>query len=165
MLLTQVTVTVHSHDKEATPVEVSIKDQDGEVVGSHEHVSDSTFTFTVPSPDLWSPDSPTLYNVTVTMGSDQVESYTGFRTISVGVVNGIKRPLLNGKFVFMFGPLDQGYWPDGIYTPPTVSAMIYDLQVIKGLGMNMVRKHVCLFFFSICTVRKFGLLTGVPDQN
>jgi beta-galactosidase/beta-glucuronidase len=76
------------------------------------------------------------------MEDDEVKSYTGFRTISTGVVNGIKRPLLNGEFVFLFGPLDQGYWPDGLYTPPTHEGMVYDLQLIKKLGMNMVRKHV-----------------------
>ena len=133
---------VHSHSKAATPVEISVAGPDGHKVGTYKHVSDQAFKFTVPSPKLWSPDSPTLYNITVCMGSDQVESYTGFRTISSGVVNGIKRPLLNGEFIFMFGPLDQGYWPDGLHTPPTPEAMIYDLEVIKGLGMNMVRKHV-----------------------
>lgn len=76
------------------------------------------------------------------LGNDNVTSYTGFRTISTGVVNGIKRPLLNGEFIFMFGTLDQGYWPDGLHTPPSVEAMTYDLKILKRLGMNMVRKHV-----------------------
>jgi beta-galactosidase/beta-glucuronidase len=96
----------------------------------------------VDSPDLWSPDSPTLYNFTVKLGSDTIQSYTGFRTISTGVVNGVQRPLLNGEFIFQFGTLDQGFWPDGIYTPPTREAMIYDLQILKKIGYNMVRKHV-----------------------
>lgn len=69
-------------------------------------------------------------------------SYTGFRTVSVGEVNGIQRPLINGKFFFHFGTLDQGYWPDGLHTPPSREAMVYDLEVLKGLGLNMVRKHV-----------------------
>ena len=79
------------------------------------------------------------------MGDDTVKSYTGFRTISSAVVKGVQRPLLNGKFVFQFGTLDQGYWPDGIYLPPTLDAMVYDLHLLKSLGMNMVRKHVSLF--------------------
>lgn len=138
-----VVATVHANDKTAsTPVEISVKHFDGHVVATHQHVSNKAFTFNVPSPKLWSPDSPTLYNITVKMGSDRVQSYTGFRTISSGVVNGVKRPLLNGEFIFMFGPLDQGYWPDGLHTPPTLEAMVYDLEVIKDLGMNMVRKHV-----------------------
>lgn len=76
------------------------------------------------------------------LGNDKVQSYTGFRTISKGEVDGVVRPLLNGEFVFMFGTLDQGYWPDGLYTPPTKEAMVYDLEVLKKLGFNMVRKHV-----------------------
>lgn len=78
------------------------------------------------------------------MGKDQVESYTGFRTISKGTVNGVVRPLLNGEFIFMFGTLDQGFWPDGIYLPPTKEAMVYDLKMLKNLGFNTVRKHVSI---------------------
>lgn len=138
---TQVTMTVHSNSNGSTPVKVSIL-VDGTEVATVDGSSDQQFTFQVANPKLWSPDSPKLYNITVTMGDDQITSYTGFRTISKGVVNGIQRPLLNGKFVFQFGPLDQGYWPDGIYLPPTEEAMVYDLNLIKSLGMNMVRKHV-----------------------
>ena len=76
------------------------------------------------------------------MGSDEVSSYTGFRTISKGKVDGIVRPLLNGEFIFQFGTLDQGYWPDGVYTPPNREAMVYDLEALKKLGFNMLRKHV-----------------------
>jgi Beta-galactosidase/beta-glucuronidase len=141
-----VTGIVYSHNNSSTPIEISVTNSKGDIVAIHRHVSDQLFKFTVASPQLWSPESPTLYNIAVTMGSDRVESYTGFRTISTGVVNGVKRPLLNGKFVFLFGPLDQGYWPDGIYTPPTYEAMIYDLQVIKRLGMNLVRKHVRRYY-------------------
>ena len=76
------------------------------------------------------------------MGDDLVTSYTGFRTISTGVVKGVQRPLLNGDFIFMMGTLDQGYWPDGIYTPPNNEAMVYDIKTLKDLGFNMLRKHV-----------------------
>lgn len=76
------------------------------------------------------------------MGDDEISSYTGFRTISKGNVNGIERPILNGEFLFQFGTLDQGYWPDGLHTPPNLEAMVYDLEVLKKLGFNMVRKHV-----------------------
>lgn len=136
-----VTMTVYSSSKTMTAVKVSIL-ENGTEVATHDASSDQEFSFQVPDPKLWSPNSPTLYNISVTMGDDQITSYTGFRTISKGVVNGIQRPLLNGKFVFQFGPLDQGYWPDGIYLPPTEEAMLYDLDLIKSLGMNMVRKHV-----------------------
>ncbi|KAJ4290072.1 hypothetical protein N0V88_006578 [Collariella sp. IMI 366227] len=160
----KVTVTVNSHKMEGTPVNVHVEgiqggDTCGRISAKHQHVSDKAFTFNIDSPKLWSPSSPTLYNVTVTMGSDEVKSYTGFRTISSGVVNGIKRPLLNGKFEFIFGPLDQGYWPDGLHTPPTLEAMVYDLEIIKKLGMNMVRKHIKIepdLFYEACD--RLGLL-------
>lgn len=102
----------------------------------------STIQFTVDSPKLWSPDSPTLYNMTVRLGNDTVQSYLGFRTISKGEVDGVQRPLLNGEWIFQFGTLDQGFWPDGIYTPPSVEAMVFDLLTLKKIGYNMVRKHV-----------------------
>ena len=79
-------------------------------VATHNGASNVQCTFSVPSVSLWSPDSPTLYDITVTFGDDEVSSYTGFRTISRGVVNGIERPLLNGEFIFQFGTLDQGFW-------------------------------------------------------
>jgi hypothetical protein len=97
----------------------------------------------VPRPKLWSPESPTLYKLKVSLGRDEVESYTAFR--EVGLVKdsrGHTRLGLNGKPYFMVGPLDQGFWPDGIYTAPNEEAMIYDLEVTKKLGFNMIRKHV-----------------------
>jgi beta-galactosidase/beta-glucuronidase len=133
---------VHSSAKDASAeAEVTVH-KDGKVVATHNGPTNKPFQFTVSSPKLWSPDSPNLYNVTVKLDKDEVESYTGFRTISRGKVDGIERPLLNGEFIFMFGTLDQGYWPDGLYTAPTREAMVYDLQVLKKLGFNMVRKHV-----------------------
>lgn len=104
--------------------------------------ANSAFQFTVDSPDLWSPSSPTLYNITVKVGSDTIQSYTGFRTVSRGIIDGIERPLLNGEFVFWFGTLDQGFWPDGIYTPPSLEAMKFDIEALKAVGYNMLRKHV-----------------------
>lgn len=112
------------------------------VIASRHGTSDYPFQFTVDSPRLWSPDSPNLYDITVKMGSDHISSYTGFRTISKGEVNGVVRPLVNGEFIFQFGTLDQGFWPDGIYTAPNREAMVYDLKTLKKLGFNMLRKHV-----------------------
>lgn len=137
-------MTVHtSAANTTTNVQVIVHDN-GDVVATHRGPSNQPFQFTVDSPKLWSPDSPKLYNITVKMGKDQVESYTGFRTISRGTVNGVVRPLLNGEFIFMFGTLDQGFWPDGIYLPPTKEAMVYDLKMLKNLGFNTVRKHVSI---------------------
>ena len=135
------------------PVDVIVyeKGSSTDVKASAKGTSDAPFQFDVSSPDLWSPQSPTLYNVSVRLGNDSISSYTGFRTFSRGVVDGIQRPLLNGAFVFMFGTLDQGFWPDGIYTPPTHAAMVSDLQLLKAAGFNMLRKHVrFFFFFSFC---------------
>lgn len=135
-------MTVHTSNENASAnVKVTVHDN-GKVVATHSGPSNRPFQFNVNSPKLWSPNSPNLYDVTVQMGKDRVQSYTGFRTISKGTVDGVIRPLLNGEFIFMFGTLDQGYWPDGIYTPPTKEAMVYDLKLLKSLGFNMVRKHV-----------------------
>jgi hypothetical protein len=92
---------------------------------------------------LWSPDSPHLYNLKITAGDDVVSSYFGLRKIEISPdEKGVPRIKLNGKEIMQVGPLDQGFWPDGIYTAPTEAAMVYDLEVTKKLGFNMVRKHV-----------------------
>ncbi|MBK3640360.1 PA14 domain-containing protein [Streptomyces sp. MBT33] len=102
----------------------------------------SPLTLTVHDPHLWSPDDPFLYDLKVTVGSDRVGSYFGMRSISVEKVNGVPRTLLNGKPVFMMATLDQGFWPDGLYTAPTDDALAHDLKVHKQLGFNAVRKHI-----------------------
>ena len=122
---------------------ITVHDRESKkVIASRHGTSDYPFQFTVDSPRLWSPNSPNLYDITVKMGSDHISSYTGFRTISKGEVNGVVRPLVNGEFIFQFGTLDQGFWPDGIYTAPNRDAMVYDLKTLKKLGFNMLRKHV-----------------------
>jgi beta-galactosidase/beta-glucuronidase len=100
-------------------------------------------TLPIPAPKLWSPDGPHLYDLTVTAGPDRVESYFGMRKFSLGPdAQGRPRLCLNNQPLFQFGPLDQGYWPDGLYTPPSAAAMRWDLELIKGLGCNMLRKHI-----------------------
>ncbi len=101
----------------------------------------------IPKPKLWSPDSPHLYDLRVSLvegrrAIDVVTSYFGMRKIALGEHDGHTRILLNGEPLFQFGPLDQGWWPDGLYTAPTDEALRYDLEVLKSLGMNMLRKHV-----------------------
>jgi beta-galactosidase/beta-glucuronidase len=92
---------------------------------------------------LWSPQTPFLYDLIVEAGEDQVESYFGMRKFSIGKDKQGRTCLcLNNQPFFQFGPLDQGYWPDGLYTPPTDDAMRWDLEMIKSLGFNMLRKHV-----------------------
>jgi hypothetical protein len=101
----------------------------------------------VPNAKLWSPDQPFLYDLALelTDGSskDELRSYFGMRKISLGPdEKGLTRLLLNNKFVFQAGPLDQGFWPDGLYTAPTDAALKYDVEITKSYGFNMARKHV-----------------------
>jgi hypothetical protein len=101
----------------------------------------------VPNAKLWSPDQPFLYDLALelTDGSskDELRSYFGMRKISLGPdEKGLTRLLLNNKFVFQAGPLDQGFWPDGLYTAPTDAALKYDVETTKSYGFNMARKHV-----------------------
>ncbi|HEU5069223.1 MAG TPA: LamG-like jellyroll fold domain-containing protein [Verrucomicrobiae bacterium] len=101
----------------------------------------------VPNPNLWSPTNPFLYDLDLTLANgptqvDAVTSYFGMRKISLGTVNGFVKMLLNNSFVFQFGPLDQGFWPDGIYRAPTDDALKSDIEQEKTLGFNMIRKHI-----------------------
>lgn len=106
------------------------------------------FNVPVPNARRWSPNDPFLYNLRVTLrnsggGSvDQTMHYFGMREVGVATINGIRRPTLNGQFVPHIGTLDQGFWPDGLYTAPTDAALAFDLQKHKDLGFNMVRKHI-----------------------
>jgi beta-galactosidase/beta-glucuronidase len=105
-------------------------------------------TMPVKKARLWSPEDPHLYNLVVSLklGSrtiDKVESYFGMRKISLGKDGkGFTRLMLNNKPYFQFGPLDQGFWPDGLYTAPTDEALRYDIEMTKQLGFNLARKHV-----------------------
>ncbi len=95
----------------------------------------------------WSPASPTLYDITLQLKHkgkvvDQVKSYTGFRTVGQQKdENGNLQFMLNGKPIFHWGPLDQGWWPDGLLTPPSDAAMVSDIKFLKDAGFNMIRKH------------------------
>ena len=105
-------------------------------------------TMPVKNAKLWSPENPHLYSLIVSLklGNqtlDRVESYFGMRKISLGKDSkGFTRLCLNNHPYFQFGPLDQGFWPDGIYTAPTDEALKYDIVMTKKLGFNMARKHV-----------------------
>ncbi len=91
----------------------------------------------------WSPEDPHLYDVEVTLGDDLVTSYAGLRSFGVGQ-DPAGRPclLLNGEPVVHVGVLDQGYWPDGLLTPPSDAAMVHDIESMRALGFTMLRKHV-----------------------
>lgn len=127
-------------------LEVAVSRQGDEVVSVAG--SSTSVTARVRDAQLWSPDSPALYDVTVRLRShdgrvlDTVESYVGFR--SVGRERdeaGHWRFTLNGEVVFHWGPLDQGWWPDGFLNPPADEAILFELQFLKDAGFNMIRKH------------------------
>ena len=102
----------------------------------------------IPNPKLWAPNTPYLYDFKVTVGDgadslDEIRGYFGVREIRVGKdENGINRLMLNNVPTFMFGPLDQGFNPDGLHTYPTEDCFLFDLKAIKGYGCNMLRKHI-----------------------
>ena len=91
---------------------------------------------------LWTPDDPYLYTLKVTAGTDEVTGYFAMRDFSIEHdEKGLPRFCLNHEPLFLKGVLDQGYWPDGLYTAPSDDALIYDIQTMKNLGFNMLRKH------------------------
>ena len=91
----------------------------------------------------WTPEDPHLYDVEVTLGDDRVTSYVGMRSVAVGTdATGTPRLLLNGEPYLHAGVLDQGYWPDGLLTPPSDEAMVHDISTMKRLGFTMLRKHI-----------------------
>ena len=128
-------------------VEVALFDG-GKEVSVAKGVTDKAMRLAVKSPKLWSPESPALYTMKISLYSagkkiDEVSSYTAMRKISTKRdANGIMRMQLNNKDYFQYGPLDQGWWPDGLYTAPTDEALLFDIKKTKDFGFNMIRKHV-----------------------
>jgi beta-galactosidase/beta-glucuronidase len=128
-------------------VEMAISDG-RKVVYNASVTAGGQITMPVKKARLWSPEDPHLYSLVVSLklGNrtlDKVESYFGMRKISLGKdEKGFTRLLLNNKPYFQFGPLDQGFWPDGLYTAPTDEALRYDIEMTKKLGFNLARKHV-----------------------
>lgn len=140
-----VKVRAEVHDG-ANQIRISVT-ANGKAIGHVSGGSTTQFEIPIHNPRLWSPSDPFLYDLKVELVdqksavTDQVKSYFGMRSISLGMVDGKLRPLLNGKFVFQMGLLDQGYWPDGIYTAPTDEAIQFDLETAKKFGFNLLRKH------------------------
>lgn len=122
----------------------------GREVGKGSGRPGEPFTVAIPNAKLWSPDSPTLYDLRVSLvatgdgaSADQVTSYFAMRKSSLcRDAGGTQRLCLNNTPLFHIGPLDQGWWPDGLYTAPTDDALRYDIEVTRRLGFNMARKHV-----------------------
>ena len=169
----EVHVTVNCSDK-ALGYKVELEAQDAESVKAEaDGMVGEKITLDLQNPRLWSPDSPILYDLRVVLKDnrdreiDRIQSYFGMRKITVEKdAAGINRLFLNGRPQFMIGPLDQGWWPDGLYTAPTDEALRYDLEVTKKLGMNMLRKHVKIEprrFYYWCD--KLGLMVWQDMPN
>lgn len=119
---------------------------DGKPVGETSGPAGQSLHLAIAQPHLWSPQDPFLYTfkATLTQGDrrDEVTSYAGLRTVAIEKVGGRNRIVLNNKPTFLLATLDQGYWPDGIYTAPTDAALKFDIQKTKDLGFNTIRKHI-----------------------
>ncbi|MDY4758059.1 MAG: glycoside hydrolase family 2 TIM barrel-domain containing protein [Parabacteroides sp.] len=142
-----VTVSTCSPSLASDIVEVELLDK-GQVIASAKGVQGKELRLAVKQPTLWEPSNPYLYDMKVRLTKngrsvDEVKSYTAFRKIStVRDAQGLMRMCLNNKPLFQYGPLDQGWWPDGLYTAPTDEALLYDIKKTKEWGFNMIRKHV-----------------------
>jgi beta-galactosidase/beta-glucuronidase len=122
--------------------------ENGKVIGAGKAAAGQEVLVSLSNARLWSPETPFLYDMEVAIVRnggvvDKLKSYFGMRKISTKRdANGIVRMQLNNKDYFQFGPLDQGWWPDGLYTAPTDEALLYDIKKTKDFGFNMIRKHV-----------------------
>lgn len=140
-------VLVSSAGNDGLKVSALAKDGTSDVAKA-DGTTNNVFYLPVKQPHLWSPDDPFLYDLTLQLKDrkgkvvDEIESYFGMRSVTLGKVDGVTRPLLNGKFVFHIGLLDQGYWPDGVFTAPTDEALLYDIKLAKRAGFNVIRKHI-----------------------
>lgn len=142
----RVTARVMGADAKAVLVEL-VASADGKEVGRATGAAGQEIELKLAQPIAWTPDKPFLYDLAATCRvgdqADRVSSYFGLRKVGVGKdAAGITRLMLNGEFVFQAGPLDQGFWPDGLYTAPTDEALRFDIEATKELGYNMTRKHV-----------------------
>lgn len=142
-------------DNSKNAVEISVADVNGKVLGKSTRdmsapAGTPTPTVTIADSVAWTPENPTLYFITAALvdkstrqAIDAIETYCAFRDIKLGKDAAGHRTIeLNGKPYFMIGLLDQGWWPDGLYTPPSYEAMEYDLKVTRQCGFNTIRKHV-----------------------
>jgi beta-galactosidase/beta-glucuronidase len=127
---------------------VTVAAFDGSTKVAEGVISGENTVLKIGAPKLWSPESPFLYDLKLTVTRkgkviDEVKSYFAMRKSSIGKdANGTERMLLNNRFVFQYGPLDQGWWPDGLYTAPTDEALKFDIVQTKAMGFNMIRKHI-----------------------
>ena len=143
-------LTVEAHTATGNPSAVVsvVVSEGGKVVATGKAMQGQPVQLAIENARLWSPENPFLYDMKVTLTDngkviDEVNSYAAMRKYSIRQgADGITRLQLNNRNVFHFGPLDQGWWPDGLYTAPTDEALVYDIKKVKDFGYNMIRKHV-----------------------
>ncbi len=139
--------TALSGFKPGDKINISVTDQ-GKNITTKTFENIGPHKITLPGLQAWSPDHPKLYDLTISLERagkplDEVTSYFGMRKISLKKdENGIQWIMLNNQFQFQLGPLDQGWWPDGLYTAPSAEALRFDIEQTKAMGFNMIRKHV-----------------------
>jgi Glycosyl hydrolases family 2, sugar binding domain/Glycosyl hydrolases family 2/Glycosyl hydrolases family 2, TIM barrel domain len=147
----EVDVKIATQGTSAAKFEVFVNDGATKITQGLSKSADQLLTIAIPKDKLklWSPDSPHLYDLEIRLLDasgkvvDQVDSYVGVRTVGkVKDADGHWRFTLNGKTIFHWGPLDQGWWPDGLLTPPSDEAMTFDIAWLKSSGFNMIRKHI-----------------------
>src|SRR5205807_2814473 len=126
----------------ASPVAITVFDGAARVAEASGSIG-RPVTLRIPGAKLWSPDHPFLYDLQVRLGGDSVASYFGMRQIAVAPHSlGVPRLFLNNRPLFELGTLDQGWWPEGLYTAPTDAALRSDVETLRQLGFNLIRKHV-----------------------
>lgn len=141
------TVQVETEQSQNTVVEVNVYDN-GKLVTTGKSINGLPVRISLPDAKLWSPESPFLYDMEIALlengkNIDQIKSYAAMRKFSTKMGDDhIIRLQLNNKDYFQFGTLDQGYWPDGLYTAPTDEALLYDIKKTKEFGYNLIRKHI-----------------------
>ncbi len=135
-----VEVTVHATSN--APARIDVR-ANNEVIAHAETTANEPTRIPIADVRRWSPEDPFLYDITVELGGDRIESYVGMRSFGIGPdENGAPRLLLNGRPYFHAGVLDQGYWSDGMYTAPSDEALVHDIATMKRLGFTMLRKHI-----------------------
>ncbi len=138
------------------------------LLGREYRFSGDTYTLSVPEPVLWTPENPHLYRFTLSSGEDSVQSYFALRQIGTVERNGRTWLALNGKPYFFHGLLDQGYYPDGIYTPASAEAYRDDILRMKTLGFNMLRKHIKVeprIFYYFCDLYGMAVFQDMVNNG
>lgn len=144
------------HTEGAKNGKITVKTPNGELEFD---LADSKCKIELEDPEKWSPENPYLYYFTLETEQDRVESYFALRTIEIKEIDGVKRICLNGKPYFFHGLLDQGYFPEGIYTPASPKCLENDILQMKALGFNTLRKHIKIeneLFYYYCD--KYGMI-------